>query len=168
MSFYMEISKPLFHVFWRDLGFIGYSYIIMSMWTQAQTVAWAFHELQCWWRENLIPPPPVQRMSLLPAAWSAFVQLSLSPACTHNALQWQHLPEFGQRSWSGVVERAHTMGSKDWRGATGSPGWLQGGGKGDVPLVGLWPMPCWALQPLPLTPVDVTAHTKVTCSRHAS
>lgn len=67
MWFYMEISKPLQHVFWRDLGFIGYSYVLMSIWTQAQAVAWAFHELQCLWRESLIPSPPVQRSHVSPA-----------------------------------------------------------------------------------------------------
>lgn len=121
--------------------------------------------IQCLWRESLIPPPLVQRSHVSPAC-SVTCLCAVLPVT--NAFQGQHLAEFGQWSSAGVVERANTMGSKDWRGVTGSPGWLQGGGKGGEPLVMLWPMSCWAMQPLPLTPVDVTAHNKVTCSRHAS
>lgn len=74
---------------------------------------------------------------------------------TQNASQRLHLAEFRQQSQAGVIARANTACSKDWRGVRGSPACLQGGGKGAVPLVELWPVLRWAMQSLPLAPAGV-------------
>lgn len=74
---------------------------------------------------------------------------------TQNASQRLHLAEFRQQSQARVIVRANTACSKDWRGVTGSPACLQGGGKGAVPLVEPWPVLCWAKQSLPLAPAGM-------------
>lgn len=143
------------------MSLICYSYTIMSIWTQAQAVAWALPKLQCLWRESLIPPPPAERPC---------------PSCLQHELPLCSCPSH---------QPGHTMPSSDSTLLNLGSGAMLGSLKEPIPWVvrteegqqaaqggcrevGKVLCPWWCsgpcpAEPLPLAPVQVTPHTKVAC-----
>lgn len=82
-------------------------------------------------------PPCREAMSLLPAAWSGFVQLSWSPACTHSSLQQQL--NLGSKAGLGSLKEPIP-----WVVRTEKEQWAAQGGCREVGRV---LCPCWCSGP---------------------